>query len=340
MRTRYQADNRKVQVDYSLQANKEVVPASAMPAFIEETLGLRRKLGSTVTVRVAELSEQDKRSLNQALARYDRYGKTRSEGVNAEIRAHIDSLQITRDIESGRLSDKQLAQAYSLRAIAWDNLGEVESSLRDIRKAAELMPDNHEYLFTQGVILLGAGRPDEAKKVFDQALRLVDESKIGALDYRAIGVALHYLGRDREAAEQLGHSLTASNGEANLYAAFWQHIVAKRAGTLSELETQMNATMGREWPYPIAEMFLGRIGSDTLLKAAASDDPGIQRDRWCEAYFYIGQKYLLEGRVEQARASFEKSVAQEAIPFSEYGYALHELNRVKAPRVGKAWWSL
>lgn len=340
MSTRYQADDRKFQVDYGLQANKEFVPASAIPAFIEETLGLRRKLGTTATVRVAELSAQDKRKLNQALTRYDRYGKTRSEGVNAEIRAHIDSLQITRDIESGRLSDKLLAQAYSLRAVAWDNLGEVESSLRDIRKAAELMPDNHEYVFTQGVILLGAGRPEEAKKVFDQALRLADESKIGASDYRAIGIALHYLGHDREAAQQLERSLAASNGEASLYAAFWQHIAAKRSGIASELETQMNAAMGREWPYPIAEMFLGRINPDTLIQATASEDLGVQRDRLCEAYFYIGQKYLLEARPEQARASFEKSVAQEALPFSEYGLALHELNRVKAPRAGKAWWSL
>lgn len=339
MRTRYQTDSKKFQVDYSLQANHETVPATAIPAFIEETLGLRRKLGTQMTLRVAELSEQDVRKLNQTLTRYERFGKTQSDGVNAEIRAHIDSLQITRDIESGKLTDKQLAKAYSLRAVAWDNLGEVETSLRDIRKAIELAPNEAAYWFTQGQTLLGAGRAREALEVFDAARKLAGEQGVDAHDYRTIGVALHYLGRQREAAEQLAHSVQASNGEPNLYLAFWQHIVAKRSGANSSpLEAQLSAVMDRKWPYPVAEMLLGRLTPEKLLDAAASSDRGIQRDQLCEAHFYIGQKYLWEGRTEQARLAFEKSVAQEALPYSEYGYALHELGRVKAPRAEPSWW--
>ncbi len=338
MRTRYQTDSKKFQVDYSLQANNETVPATAIPAFIEETLGLRRKLGTQITLRVAELSEHDMRKLNQALARYERFGKTQSDGVNAEIRAHIDSLQITRDIESGKLTDKQLAQAYSLRALAWDDLGEVEASLRDIRKATELAPNEAAYLFTQGRTLLGAGRASEALSVFDAARKLASDKSIDAHDYRTIGVALHYLGREREAAEQLERSQRASHAETNLYVAFWQHIVAKRSGTASsQLEAQLSEVMDRKWPYPVAEMLLGRLSPDRLMDAAASTDQGIQRDQLCEAHFYIGQKYLWEGRTEQARMAFEKSVAQEVLPYAEYGYALHELGRVKAPRAKPSW---
>lgn len=339
MRTRYQTDSKKFQVEYSLQANNEAVPATNIPAFIEETLGLRRKLGTQMTLRVAELPEQDVRKLKRTLARFERFGKTQSDGVNAEIRAHLDSLQITRDIESGKLSDKQLAKAYSLRALAWDDLAEVEASLRDIRKAIELAPNEVAYLFTQGRTLLGAGRAREALEVLEAARKLVGEQGVEAHDYRAIGIALHYLGRSREAAEQLARSEQVNNGETNLYLALWQHIVAKRSGvTSSPLETQLGAVMDRKWPYPVAEMLLGRLTPEKLLDAATSSDLGVQRDQLCEAHFYIGQKYLWEGRTEQARSAFEKSVAQEALPYAEYGYALHELGRMKTPRNEPSWW--
>ncbi|MEQ1591507.1 MAG: hypothetical protein ABL892_03855 [Thiobacillaceae bacterium] len=122
-----------------------------------------------------------------------------------------------------------------------------------------------------------------------------------------MGVALHYLGRDREAAEKLGRSLAANNGEASLYTAFWQHIVAKRSGTVpSALETQLNAVTGREWPYPVAEMLLGRISPDKLLEAAVTEDKGVQRDQLCEAFFISGRNtygrvrlYRLEHRLKK-----------------------------------------
>jgi lipoprotein NlpI len=87
-------------------------------------------------------------------------------------------------------------------------------------------------------------------------------------------------------------------------------------------------------------MLLGRISPDKLLQAAVSEDRGIERDQLCEAYFYIGQKYLWEGRPDQARASFEKSAAQEALPYAEYGYALNELGRAKVSRLENASWRL
>ncbi len=337
LRTHYRSDKDRFEVDYALQANKETVPASAMPAFIDETLGLRRKTTLTATLRVAELSEQDRRKLSQSLSRYDHFGKTRSDGVNAEIGAHVDSLQITRDIASGKLTDRQLAQAYSLRAVAWDNLGEVEAALKDIRAAVDLMPGNAEYRFTYGTILLGAGQAGEALQVFERAAQL-SADKIDAFHQRLMGVALHYLGREREAVVQLTQSFDASDGEAALYSALWQHLAAKRSHAASSvLESQLDRVMVRTWPYPVAEMLLGRVSPDQLLVRAESDDKGMQRDRLCEAYFYIGQKYLLDGQKEQARSAFEKSAAQEVFPFGEYGYALHELGRVKAPRREKSW---
>lgn len=332
LRTRYQSDKDRLEVNYALQANKETVPVSAVPSFIDETLGLRRKTTLTTTLRVAELSEQDRRKLNRTLSSYDHFGKTGSDGVNAEVGAHVDSLQITRDIESGKLTDKQLAQAYSLRAVAWDSLGEVEAALKDIRAAVERMPGNAEYQFTHGTILLGAGRAGEALQVFERASQLGGD-KVDAFHQRLMGVALHYLGRERESAETLTQSLNASDGEAVLYTAFWQHIAAKRSLVVpSALESQLDKVMVRTWPYSIAEMLLGHVSPDKLLERAKSDDKGLQRDQLCEAYFYIGQKYLLEGQKEQARIAFEKSAAQEVFPYNEYGYALLELGRSKASR--------
>ena len=202
------------------------------------------------------------------------------------------------------------------------------------------MPDNTEYLFTQGTTLLGANRLPEALKAFEAAVKLAGTDKVSADNYESIAITLHYQGRDPEAVEQLSQGLRATNGEPSLFTAFWQHIVAKRIGTIpSQLEVHLNRELGREWPYPIGDMLLGRISPEKLIEAAGSEDKGIKRDQLCEAYFYIGQRHLWEGRPELARASFEKSVAQEIFPFAEYSYALQELGRVKAPRPEKRWWS-
>ena len=168
------------------------------------------------------------------------------------------------------------------------------------------------------------------------AAKLAGADKINSDDYKAMGIALHYLGRDKEAAEQLNLGLRAANGGPDLFTAFWQHIVAKRStDTPSQLEAEISREQGREWPYPIGEMLLGRISPEKLIDATASSDKGTQRDQKCEAYFYIGQRYLWEGRPEQARAAFEKSAALEIYPFAEYAYALHELGRVKTSRPDK-----
>jgi lipoprotein NlpI len=275
------------------------------------------------------------------LAPYERFKDTQSGAIKAEIRAHIQNLQITRDIASGKLSDRQLAEAYALRAVARDDLADVEGSLSDSRKAAELMPDNSHYLLTQAQTLLGAGRAAEAQTVFDRALKLAGDAPLTSNEYRAIAIAQHYLGNDQRAEALLARSQSVSSAPDNLYTAFWQQVIAKRAGHAStELENQIDRTFDHAWPYPVAEMLLNRISPEKLIGVASSSDSGVEREQLCEAYFYIGQKYLYEGHADQARAAFEKSAAQAVLPFAEYGYALHELGRSKMPpSQSSSWWS-
>ena len=72
-------------------------------------------------------------------------------------------------------------------------------------------------------------------------------------------------------------------------------------------------------------MLEGRIDQEELLRSARHEDRGIERDNLAEAYFYLGQKALLEGRREEAARRFEESVEQGVTPFLEHKRALQEL---------------
>lgn len=74
-----------------------------------------------------------------------------------------------------------------------------------------------------------------------------------------------------------------------------------------------------------------------LLAQANSGEVGIREDRYCEACFYIGQKYLLSNDKENAADSFRKSPDEEVIPFTEHNFALHEPGRKKAPKKESGW---
>jgi len=94
----------------------------------------------------------------------------------------------------------------------------------------------------------------------------------------------------------------------------------------------MSNIQDRVWPYAVGEMFLGKITPEQLIETASSQDKGIQEDQYCEAYFYIGQKYLLGNNKEGATESFQKSVDQGVMPYTEYNFSLYELGKKKLPR--------
>jgi rhomboid protease GluP len=79
---------------------------------------------------------------------------------------------------------------------------------------------------------------------------------------------------------------------------------------------------GRDWPYAVYELYLGRRDSAATL-AAAQKPP-----ERCEAQFYIGEWQLLQGDSAAAKQRFEEAVGSCPKSFVEYTGAQAELRRL------------
>jgi hypothetical protein len=157
IKSTFKRDDRELRRDLQITVLKDHVPADAMLGYMEDIQKLRAKSGLSLTLRVGVMSDADRQFLNKQIQRLNRYGKSRSGALNAQIEAEIGIRQSSLDIESGKLSKHHLARAHADRAVHRDNLEDHDSALRDIDKAIELDPGQVEYVLTKARILSGIG---------------------------------------------------------------------------------------------------------------------------------------------------------------------------------------
>jgi lipoprotein NlpI len=81
-----------------------------------------------------------------------------------------------------------------------------------------------------------------------------------------------------------------------------------------------------QWPGPVVSLYLDQI---TLrpIDAAKDPDPATQRERQCEAYFYIGEYLLIANQKAEAARMFQAAVATGVTSLFEHASAA-ELRRL------------
>ncbi len=178
----------------------------------------------------------------------------------------------------------------------------------------------------------------ESRRDFDQAIVLYTKAiDAGDLSPKDLTDAFHYrgnanffLGRFAAAARDYERGLTVDPG--NIYPALWLYLARARAGGNAEQELSRNAKKLDlfYWPGSVISLFLGETTPKKVL--AAARDPFLpklaQLDQACEAYFYVGQYFLLRGERDEAVRLFRKALATNATDFVEYDAAKVELERL------------
>jgi len=88
---------------------------------------------------------------------------------------------------------------------------------------------------------------------------------------------------------------------------------------------QLNLT---QWPGPVVSLLLGQATPQAVLNAAQDPDPQVQRERQCEAYFYIGEYLLIADQKGEAARMFQAAVSTGVTGLFEYASAKAELRRL------------
>ena len=102
---------------------------------------------------------------------------------------------------------------------------------------------------------------------------------------------------------------------------------SKADGILSEHVKARNSENGEEWYLYLAAFLLDSIDETRLLDLARSSQPEKQAEYLCEAYFYTGNKRLLNGDIGGALKMLELCLETRVNQFYEYSGAKVQLAR-------------
>jgi lipoprotein NlpI len=198
-----------------------------------------------------------------------------------------------RAIDSGELIDRNLATIYYYRA-------SIYAYKKDYKRA---IPDYEE-----------ATRRDPS---LTQA-------------HNARGFARFFLGQYEAAAKDFQES--AEWKPDDVYTLLWRYIMQARSGgeAANNLERWTKGKDFSDWPGDLISLYRGKISAQEALKAADDSNPKRQREKKCEAYFYIGQLLLTQGKKAEAVKMLRAAVAANITEFVEYEAAKVELKRLGA----------
>lgn len=252
-----------------------------------------------------------------------------AERKRASLVDRVDRL--SKEIDSGRLQDKDLAEVFRLRGIAYSHLTQNERAAAELSKAIELDGFNPQYYEDRAITYLKLREFAKAQTDLAMALGL-DRKRPTA--YREEGRLGSYQGDHARAARGYALAMENDNGMGVLYAAIWLHIAVAR-GALnvpSPLAPYAAALPPSQWPAPVVQMLIGTIQPDQAIALADAPDADTYQAQKCEAYFYAGEYYLAQQSPETAKAAFEAAVATGVTDFLEYDWALRELELMKVAR--------
>jgi lipoprotein NlpI len=178
--------------------------------------------------------------------------------------------------------------------------------------------------------LRAEGEIDAAINKLREAIGLDKENALARKD---LGVAFLLKGQYVEAVASLEQSLTAA-GYNPPYTTIWLYLAQAKSGEADakvlarkNLQNRALTLEKNKWPYPVVWMFLGDLEPAEVLVGAKYEN------QKCEAYFHIGQWYLLQGKRERAIECFQQ-VELKKCPryYTETIGAKLELKDLQAPQ--------
>ncbi|HVN71096.1 MAG TPA: tetratricopeptide repeat protein [Desulfomonilia bacterium] len=204
-------------------------------------------------------------------------------------------------------------------------MGDFDWAVRDYDKAIKLNPAYANTYNNRGNAYRSMGQYERAIQDYDQAIQLNPNNSI---QFRNRGAARFFLGQ-YPAAEQ-DFAVARSLNPNDPYGVIWEYLAQTRAHlgasiALSDNAGHPNPTV---WPGQVISLFKGTITKEGLLSSAQSKDPVKNREQHCEAYFYLGEQALRQGKTDEARSLFKQAEETGVVNFIEYSGAQVELKQL------------
>jgi len=187
------------------------------------------------------------------------------------------------------------------------------------------VPENSVEIF-YGVLLAGKGQI-LAK---DLKLQIVDES-VAITDINYLNQMYNYLyAGNYEKAIPFLEKNNQADGDFK-YNSLFYYVALMETGQNDRakifIDDFVSKLKNENWIKKIALFLNNNITEQALIESSLSQDPKTDKEKKCEAYFYIGMVHKFNKNAAQAKDFFEKSIATERKDFVEYKLSKMELDR-------------
>jgi tetratricopeptide (TPR) repeat protein len=248
--------------------------------------------------------------------------------------------------------DPAYVNATINRGISYEDLGDLDRALADYELAIKLGPKDGYAYSKRADISFRRGQFDQAVADYDRAIQLKTAFPLAA--YRGRAAARREQGDLERAIADYTAAIAISPNSSNdvrdrgflyfavgnfaaaeadlqraialkddLYPALFRYLALARSGqnASAALEAAVSRLKSKDWPYAVAEFYLGRRTPEALHSAASNEDEK------CEAEFYVGEWHLSRGEREQARPLLQGVVDRCSKELIEHAAAAAELRR-------------
>jgi lipoprotein NlpI len=188
--------------------------------------------------------------------------------------------------------------------------------------------DDERALLKQGWSYVREGESEKAIADFTQVIAHDPNNYDG---YLSRGIAVALSGDDRRA---LGDFNRAKQLEpyGSFEAVVWFMLAARRMHQTFDGALAVEAQEYGAWPGPILRFLVHVLSERELLDAADTDNSNVPIERRrCQAFFYIGEMYSIDGHLDQARLYLTKARDTCAAYPHESAAAWAELERLQGP---------
>jgi lipoprotein NlpI len=264
-----------------------------------------------------------------------------------------------RDYDQTLALNPEDSDVFNNRGNAYLRKGEWDLAIRDYDRTVSLNPDHARAFNNRGNAYQYKGQYDRAIQDYDEAIRLDPNS---ALPFNNRGRAYHAQGAYRRAIQDYDRAIdlqpdyglayynrglarfdwglfvaaipdfarAAQWEPANPYRLIGLYLAQARGGEADRenLASRSAKLDLAQWPGPVIALFLGKLAPEAVTEAARDPEPGRQRERQCEAYFYLGEYLLVQGQRSKAVGLFRAAVQTGASTLFEYVSAQAELKQL------------